>query len=37
MKCKKCGQEISNDSKFCNYCGEKVSENSITFRGIRLV
>ena len=24
MKCKKCGAEISDKSKFCNECGEKV-------------
>ena len=24
MKCKKCGAEISNKSKFCDKCGEKV-------------
>lgn len=24
MNCKKCNNEIDNDSKFCTYCGEKV-------------
>lgn len=24
MKCPKCGKEIANDSKFCEYCGEKL-------------
>lgn len=33
MKCSKCGKEIANDSKFCEYCGTKVivskSKNTI--------
>ncbi|MGG4497386.1 tetratricopeptide repeat protein [Brevibacillus reuszeri] len=30
MECMKCRKEISNESSFCNFCGEKVSfENSI--------
>lgn len=24
MKCKHCGEEIANDSKFCEFCGKKV-------------
>lgn len=26
MYCKFCGKEISDDSKFCCYCGQQVSE-----------
>lgn len=26
MKCLKCGKELSEDTKFCSYCGEKVGE-----------
>ena len=26
MKCPKCGNEIANDSLFCEYCGEKIQE-----------
>lgn len=26
MKCIKCGAELSNDTKFCSYCGTKVKE-----------
>lgn len=28
--CSKCGKEIAEDATFCNYCGEKVSDNSNT-------
>ena len=24
MKCKNCGKEIANESKFCSFCGEKI-------------
>lgn len=24
MKCPKCGAELTNDTKFCSYCGEKI-------------
>lgn len=27
MKCKHCGEEIANDSKFCEYCGTKQIKN----------
>lgn len=27
MKCSKCGAELSNDTRFCSYCGEKVETN----------
>ena len=26
MKCLKCGAELTDDTKFCSYCGEKVEE-----------
>lgn len=26
MRCSKCGKELSEDTKFCSYCGEKVVE-----------
>jgi hypothetical protein len=29
MYCKKCGEQIDNDSIFCNYCGKKQSINLI--------
>ena len=28
MKCPKCGAEISEDAKFCSYCGYKIETNS---------
>lgn len=28
MKCSNCGNELSEDSKFCSYCGEKFIENN---------
>lgn len=28
MKCKKCGKDIEKDSKFCQYCGQRVEENN---------
>ena len=28
MKCPKCGQEIANDSAYCEFCGETIKENS---------
>ena len=28
MKCAKCGAELSDDTKFCSYCGENVEVNS---------
>jgi predicted amidophosphoribosyltransferase len=28
MKCKKCNQEITTDSRFCSYCGEKIKAES---------
>lgn len=27
MQCKKCGEEISKESKFCQKCGTKVEQN----------
>ena len=26
MKCSKCGAELSEDTKFCSYCGHKIEE-----------
>ena len=28
MICSRCGNEIENDSKYCNYCGSKVDANT---------
>lgn len=28
MKCKHCGEEIANDSQFCEYCGKSISANN---------
>lgn len=28
MKCSKCGAELSDDTRFCSYCGEKIEVNS---------
>ena len=30
MKCLKCDKEIENNSKFCNNCGTKVEEQSLS-------
>ena len=27
MYCKHCGKEIDEDSKFCRYCGQKLTDN----------
>ena len=27
MKCPKCGEEIANDSNFCEYCGERITSS----------
>ena len=26
MKCKKCGKEVSENSKFCTYCGSDINK-----------
>lgn len=31
MKCSKCGAELSEDTKYCSYCGEKVEHTTDTF------
>ena len=28
MKCSKCGAELSEDTKFCSYCGQKIEEST---------
>lgn len=28
MKCPKCGAELSEDTKFCSYCGQKIEEEA---------
>lgn len=28
MRCLKCGKELSEDTKFCSYCGEKIAETT---------
>ena len=28
MKCLKCGAELTDDTKFCSYCGAKVEEDT---------
>ena len=30
MKCKHCGEEIANNSRFCEYCGESTSLPNVT-------
>ena len=36
MKCKHCGEEIDNDSKFCEFCGAKVKKR-MPWWGILLI
>lgn len=31
MICKNCGKEINENSKFCNFCGEKLENKEIKF------
>jgi tetratricopeptide (TPR) repeat protein len=38
MKCRKCGEEISDDCRFCNHCGVKVNEenpNRFSIEGLK--
>jgi len=32
MYCSKCGKEITDDSKFCEYCGNDITEVNINNR-----
>lgn len=36
MKCKKCGEEIANESKFCPFCGTKVTTINKSQRNVIL-
>ena len=29
-KCPKCGAELSDDTKFCSYCGQKIEAETVT-------
>lgn len=29
MYCKKCGNEIEDDSVYCNFCGDKIDKKNI--------
>lgn len=37
MKCKHCGKEIDNDSRFCEYCGKKVKTGRLPWWAILLI
>lgn len=34
MKCKKCGTEVSNESRFCAVCGAKVEPETVAVRSV---
>ena len=33
MYCKKCGKELEDNVRFCNYCGTEVGSNVVEFKG----
>lgn len=33
MFCKKCGKELEDNVRFCNYCGTEVGSNVVEFKG----
>jgi predicted nucleic acid-binding Zn ribbon protein len=35
--CKKCGSDISNDSHYCNVCGDKIDSTKVKKQGNRLL
>ena len=37
MKCKYCGEEIANDSKFCEHCGKKTEKKTKTTKVLRAI
>lgn len=32
MFCKKCGKELEDNVRFCNYCGTEVGSNVVEFK-----
>lgn len=34
MICKNCGKEINDNSKFCNFCGERLEDKEIKFENL---
>ena len=37
MKCKHCGEEIADDSKFCEFCGKEVKRRGLPWWAILLI
>ena len=37
MKCKHCGEEIANDSRFCEFCGTKIKKRGLPWWAILLI
>lgn len=37
IKCQKCGKEIGDESKFCQYCGKKITTKQKNTRGKKLI